>query len=229
MAQRQQAERQVEAHASEAPVRLRLVDDAPLERSFYQRWGKRWFDVAIATALLVVVAPLMLGAALAIRITMGPGVLFRQRRVGHRGRDFEMVKFRTMKPSRRSQHREWAGPDRRVTHKSSADPRHTMVGRVLRKTSLDELPQLVHVLRGEMSLVGPRPEISSIVDREGLRHHVRHSVRPGLTGHWQISHRGTGQMLHECFDVDVDYATNVTFRRDVSLLARTVRVVAKGS
>lgn len=210
-------------------ARLRVVPAMPERQSLYARLGKRAFDVTAASLLLVVAAPLMLLAALAIRVSMGPGVLFRQTRVGHRGQDFEMVKFRTMKPSRRSQQSEWAGPDRRVTHKSANDPRHTMVGRVLRKTSLDELPQLLHVLRGEMSLVGPRPEISGIVDRAGLRDHVRHSVRPGLTGHWQISHRGTGEMLHECFDVDIDYATNVTFGRDLSLLVRTVGVLAKGS
>jgi len=211
------------------PVQLRIVPPAARRGSFYQRLGKRAFDLAAASVLLLIAAPLMLAAALAIRISMGSGVVFRQRRVGHGGRDFDMVKFRTMKPSRRSEQREWAGADRRVTHKSSADPRHTVVGRVLRKTSLDELPQLIHVVRGEMSLVGPRPEISAIVDREGLRDHVRHSVRPGLTGHWQISHRGTGEMLHECFDVDIDYATNVTFRRDLSLLVQTVSVLTKGS
>lgn len=210
-------------------TRLQAVPALPVPQSFYVRQGKRVFDVMAATIMLVVAAPLMLLAALAIRVSMGPGVLFRQTRVGHRGQDFEMVKFRTMKPSRRSQQSEWAGPDRRVTHKSANDPRHTMVGKVLRKTSLDELPQLVHVLRGEMSLVGPRPEISAIVDREGLRGHLRHSVRPGLTGHWQISHRGTGEMLHECFDVDIDYATNVTFARDLSLMVQTVSVLAKGS
>jgi lipopolysaccharide/colanic/teichoic acid biosynthesis glycosyltransferase len=220
---------QAEALFLNAPVQLRIVPPAARRGSFYQRLGKRAFDLAAASVLLLIAAPLMLAAALAVRISMGSGVVFRQRRVGHGGRDFDMVKFRTMKPSRRSEQREWAGPDRRVTHKSSADPRHTVVGRVLRKTSLDELPQLIHVVRGEMSLVGPRPEISAIVDREGLRNHVRHSVRPGLTGHWQISHRGTGEMLHECFDVDIDYATNVTFRRDLSLLVQTVSVVAKGS
>jgi len=107
---------------------------------------------------------------------------------------------------------EFSGPDRRV-----------------RKTSIDELPQLLHVVWGRMSLVGPRPELSTVVDRHGLRDHPRHAVKPGLTGEWQITHRGNGKNLHETLDDDLPYLENITFKNDLSVLLRAVTVVAKGS
>jgi lipopolysaccharide/colanic/teichoic acid biosynthesis glycosyltransferase len=99
------------------------------------------------------------------------------------------------------------------------------VGRVLRKLSLDELPQLVNVLLGSMSVVGPRPEMASVVDRLGERGHVRHSVRPGMTGEWQVTGRQTGAPLYECFEADLPYLTRVTFRNDLGILIRTIAVV----
>jgi len=213
-----------EQQAALAP--LRLV--AP-PGSFYVQAGKRAIDLVVAAAALVALAPVMGAIALAVRISLGRGVLFRQTRVGKDGADFEMLKFRTMKPSRRVTQLEWNGPDRRVSHKTTEDPRHTRVGRFLRRMSLDELPQLINVLRGEMSLVGPRPEISSIVDRYRLREHPRHAVTPGMTGEWQITHRSTGAPLHQCFDSDLPYLTNVSLSNDVRVLARTVAVLGSGS
>lgn len=205
---------------------LALVAPAP---TLYQRRIKRWIDLAVASAALVVLWPVIVATAAAVRLSLGPGVLFQQTRVGRDGHNFEMLKFRTMRPSRRVSQLHFPGPDRRVTHKTADDPRHTRLGRFLRRSSLDELPQLLHVIRGEMSLVGPRPELASIVDRHGLRSHPRHSVRPGLTGEWQVSHRLNGTHLHECFDDDLPYVNDITFRRDLQVLRRTVRVVANGS
>lgn len=205
---------------------LALVGPAP---TLYQRRIKRAIDVAVAGSALVVLSPLLGATALAVRVSLGRGVLFRQARVGHHGADFEMLKFRTMRHSRRLSQLHFHGPDRRTTHKTTDDPRHTRLGRFLRRSSLDELPQLLHVVRGEMSLVGPRPELSTIVERHGLRSHQRHTVRPGLTGEWQVTHRVNGTHLHECFDDDLPYVRDVTFRRDVSVLLRTLRVVANGS
>ena len=205
---------------------LALVGPAP---SIYERRAKRAVDVAVAGVAIVVLSPVLLATATAVRLSLGRGVLFRQTRVGRDGQNFEMLKFRTMQPSRRVTQFHFHGPDRRTTHKTADDPRHTRLGRFLRRCSLDELPQLVHVLRGEMSLVGPRPELATIVDRYGLRDHPRHTVRPGLTGEWQITHRVNGTHLHECFDDDLPYVRNITFRRDLQVLVRTVRVVANGS
>src|SRR5207253_1548410 len=115
-----------------------------------------------------------------VRIDLGPGVFFRQRRIGLRGREFTVLKFRTMlhEPPVGAP----TGPCPEHGHKCPHDPRHTRMGRLLRKLSLDEIPQLLNVLRGEMSLVGPRPELPEIVARYEPWQHERHEVKPGLTG-----------------------------------------------
>ena len=149
-----------------------------------------------------------------------------QDRIGRNGDVFGMLKFRTMRWSRRGEEStSFDGPDRRRTHKADHDPRHTPVGRVLRKVSVDELPQLMNVLKGDMSLVGPRPELVSLVDQMGERGHRRHSIRPGMTGEWQVSVRQQGIPLHECFDDDSPYLDRVSLRNDLSILVRTVGVV----
>ena len=186
---------------------------------------KRLLDILGALVALALLAPVLALAALAVWLDDGGPVLFRQLRVGRGGREFGMFKFRTMRWSRRSAERPFQGTDRRQSHKVDHDPRHTPVGRVLRKLSLDELPQLVNVLLGSMSVVGPRPEMASVVDRLGERGHVRHSVRPGMTGEWQVTGRQTGAPLHECFEADLPYLTRVTFRNDLGILIRTIAVV----
>jgi lipopolysaccharide/colanic/teichoic acid biosynthesis glycosyltransferase len=202
---------------------LRLVSGAPPTR--YERHLKRPLDVVVAAGLIVVTAPLMALIAGSLRLTLGSGVLLTQRRVGRHGEDFQMVKFRTMRQDRRRTQQPFDGHDRRRTHKSHQDPRHTPLGRILRKTGLDELPQLFHVLSGTMSLVGPRPELAEVADRNRLRHHDRHRARPGLTGEWQTGRRALGTNLHECFDDDLLYVNDITFRRDLTIILRTVREV----
>lgn len=196
--------------------------------TWYSRRGKRAFDIVASAALLVATAPIIIGIAAVLRLRLGEDILFRQRRVGINGEDFEMLKFRTMHHSRRrSQHHVFHGSDRRTTHKSTDDPRHTRVGRLLRRTSLDELPQLINVLRGDMSLVGPRPELASVVDAHDLRSHARHLVKPGITGLWQVSRRNEGLLLHTCFDDDLPYLDRITLGGDVKILAATVKVLSK--
>lgn len=196
---------------------------------WYERLGKRALDLAGAVVLLVVLAPLLAGVALAVRAMLGTPVLFRQARVGRGGTTFTLYKFRTMKadrrlrPDRRGPAR---GDGRRRTHKSDRDPRHTPVGRFLRRSSLDELPQLWNILAGDMSLVGPRPELTEVADRHGLRHHPRHRVRPGLTGRWQVSARGQG-LLHEHVDADLAYVERVTLRGDLAILLATPAAVLR--
>ena len=196
--------------------------------TWYVRGGKRAFDMAASATLLVVASPILIGVATVLRLRLGPDILFRQRRVGLHGEDFEMLKFRTMHHSRRrSQHHVFHGNDRRTTHKSSNDPRHTRVGRLLRRTSLDELPQLINVLRGDMSLVGPRPELASVVDTHDLRSHPRHTVKPGITGLWQVNRRNEGLLLHTCFDDDLPYLDHISLGGDVRILVATAKVLAK--
>jgi lipopolysaccharide/colanic/teichoic acid biosynthesis glycosyltransferase len=120
----------------------------------------------------------------------------------------------------------WDGVDRRLTHKTVHDPRHTRVGRFIRKWSLDELPQLLNVLKGDMSLVGPRPELVQVARRYDLLDHPRHLVRPGITGLWQVS-KSRGSLLHENVHIDLDYVRKVTFVGDCKILLRTFGSVVK--
>jgi lipopolysaccharide/colanic/teichoic acid biosynthesis glycosyltransferase len=140
-----------------------------------------------------------------------------------------MLKFRTMRAERRCLN---DGPpnglvDRRQRHKSVADPRVTRFGRFLRRTCLDELPQLWNVLRGDMSMVGPRPELPSIVDRYEPWQHQRHLVAPGITGWWQIN-RTADQLMHESTELDIYYVEHHSLGLDLRILAATVGAVIDG-
>ena len=126
---------------------------------------KPGIDAVCAPVIALLALPLCLAIACLLRVTMGRGVLFRQKRVGKDGEVFEVVKFRTMRHDRRQRQQPIDFPDRRTNHKHPDDPRHTSVGRFLRSTSLDELPQLLNVMRGEMSLIGPRPELLDLVEQ----------------------------------------------------------------
>lgn len=197
--------------------------------SLYTRVAKPILDRAVALVLLLMSLPLLVACALAIRASLGPGVIYRQDRVGLGGRPFTILKFRTMHHDRRrgTSARSYAGPERRHTHKSDDDPRHTPLGRFLRKWSLDELPQLWNVARGNMSLVGPRPELCEVVARYAPWQHRRHHVRPGLTGLWQVSRRGQGDgcMHEEDTLLDLEYVRRVSLWVDVKILLSTVPAV----
>ena len=186
----------------------------------YRRRIKPLLDRLVGLLVLVVLVPVLVGLALVVLLSLGRPVLFVQQRVGHHGRPFPVFKFRTMQQDRR---RVAVVPavERRATHKSDADPRHTRTGRLLRRWSLDELPQLLNIVRGEMSLVGPRPELPHVVARYEVWQHRRHEVRPGLTGLWQITARGQGAM-HERVDLDIAYVERCSFRTDLGILVRTV-------
>lgn len=192
-------------------------------RGVYVRIVKPSFDRAFALVALGVAAVPMAVIAGVVASTIGRPVLFRQRRIGVDGEPFEVLKFRTMRPDRRGQRLDVIH-DRRRTHKSDNDPRHTRIGRVLRRHSLDELPQLLNVLRGEMSVVGPRPELDSVVEQYPQALHQRHYVKPGLTGLWQVSARGSGPM-HENGQWDLAYVDRVSLRTDLQILAMTPRAL----
>jgi lipopolysaccharide/colanic/teichoic acid biosynthesis glycosyltransferase len=197
-----------------------VVLHQPPGRGFYARYGKTLLDYVIAGVVLIVVLPLLIAITIALRASRSKRVLFKQRRVGRDGKPFTVLKFRTMLPERRQDTQATSFEDRRAGHKQNDDPRITGIGRFLRKWSLDELPQLWNVLRGDMSLIGPRPELPWIVDHYRLSEHSRHSVRPGMTGLWQVSARGDRPM-DECIEIDLEYAATVSFRKDLGILART--------
>jgi lipopolysaccharide/colanic/teichoic acid biosynthesis glycosyltransferase len=196
---------------------IQLVGRAPTR---YETYLKPVLDRVGGILLLFVTAPLTLAAATAIRLTMGAPVILRQERVGKSGVVFTIYKFRTMQPDRRTDDVPGFGEDRRLTHKHPNDPRLTPVGRFLRKWSFDELPQFWNVVRGEMSLVGPRPEMPKIVAGYEPWQHARHSVKPGITGLWQISERGD-RMMHECTETDLVYLDEISLKTDLKIMFLT--------
>jgi lipopolysaccharide/colanic/teichoic acid biosynthesis glycosyltransferase len=179
----------------------------------------RALDVALAAALVVLTAPLLAVAALAIRLESGGPVFYRQRRVGKDGRPFEVWKLRTMVPGAESM---GAG-----IYVLEGDPRITRVGRLLRRFSLDEIPNLINVLKGDMAMVGPRPTVQEQVDRYTERQRRRLEVKPGITGWAQINGR-TSLPWPERIELDVWYVENRSLRLDLRILARTARMLATG-
>jgi lipopolysaccharide/colanic/teichoic acid biosynthesis glycosyltransferase len=194
---------------------------------------QRAFDVSLALIIISFLLPLMTVCALAIRLS-GPGpLLFRQTRIGRDGREFQCLKFRTMNPLAEqnldsllvasvASREQWE-----LLHKLSQDPRTTPVGRFLRRYSLDELPQLFNVLRGDMSIVGPRPIVDAEVARYGASFTHYCSVKPGLTGLWQVSGRHA-LTYEERVMLDARYAISKSLRGDLRILMRTVPVVVLG-
>ncbi len=184
---------------------------------------KRAFDLAVATVALVLVSPIMLVAAILVRLEGGPGIIFRQERVGVDGRRFQVMKFRSLKPVDETESQtQW---------NISQDHRLGPVGRFLRKTSLDELPQLFNIFKGEMSLVGPRPERPHFVDQfcEAYPRYVaRHRVPSGLTGWAQIHGLRGDTSIADRARFDNYYIENWSLWLDVKIMLRTVGSVIRG-
>jgi lipopolysaccharide/colanic/teichoic acid biosynthesis glycosyltransferase len=208
----------------------------PAERTGVAEVTRRVVDVLICSALLLFLAIPMLLVALAVHLEDGGPALFRQQRVGLRGNRFTLFKFRTMFQGvddgalRTLIARELAGEDtvENGSSKLNNDRRITRTGAFLRKTSLDELPQLINVVRGDMTLVGPRPCLDWEADMFPAEFSPRFSVRPGLTGLWQVSGRsalGTLEMLQ----LDVRYVRSRSLRSDLGILLRTVPALLRGS
>jgi exopolysaccharide biosynthesis polyprenyl glycosylphosphotransferase len=221
-----------------------LTPEAPIEYlanfpvvSLHRRNGKvlarllkRVWDLGASAALLIIISPIMLMIALLIKLDSPGPVFYISQRIGKRGRSFSCFKFRTMGVDADklkislSAHNERSGP----LFKMQNDPRVTRIGRYLRKFSLDELPQLVNVIRGDMSLVGPRPPIASEVEAYELEHLRRLEVLPGLTGLWQV-----GARQDPSFDryvaLDLTYVENWSLWLDLKILARTAQVVLRGT
>lgn len=196
---------------------------------WYVSGGKRVLDVFAVVPIIVVAAPVLVTAALALRVKLGPGILLRQTRVGRNAQEFEMLKFRTMEHSRRIQVPDgFGGDDRRSAHKSSSDPRHTRLGRMLRKFSIDELPQLLNVLKGDMSLVGPRPQLAAQASTS-FRAHPRHFVRPGLTGPFQVSPLRSAGDLDAGLGIDEEYVESLNLRSDLKFLFGTMFALVRGT
>jgi lipopolysaccharide/colanic/teichoic acid biosynthesis glycosyltransferase len=179
----------------------------------------RALDILTATVALVILSPVLLVAAIAIKLGSRGPVIYRQRRVGLAGREFELLKLRTM-----VQGSDPVGVGKIVARD---DPRVTSAGRLLRRTSLDEIPNLVNVLRGEMAIVGPRPTIPAQVADYTPFQHRRHEVRPGLTGWAQVQGRA-GIPWEERIELDVEYVDRRSFALDLRILAKTAWLLITG-
>lgn len=179
----------------------------------------RIFDIAVALLALVLLSPVLLVAAVAIKLGSRGPVLYRQRRVGLNGEEFEMLKLRTMVVG--------SDPVGVGTVVTRDDPRVTAAGRVLRRTSLDEIPNLINVLRGEMAIVGPRPTIPAQVSDYTPRQHRRHEVRPGITGWAQVQGRA-GIPWEQRIELDVDYVDRRSFLLDLRILLKTFWLLITG-
>ncbi|MGB7588522.1 MAG: sugar transferase [Solirubrobacterales bacterium] len=179
----------------------------------------RAVDILIASLALAVLSPVLLIAAVAIKLGSRGPVLYRQLRVGKDGREFEMLKLRTMVPG--------SDPVGVGTIVTRDDPRVTGAGRFLRRTSLDEIPNLVNVLRGEMAIVGPRPTIPAQVKDYTQRQRRRHEVRPGLTGWAQVQGRA-GIPWEERIELDIEYVDRRSFRLDARILGKTAWLLVTG-
>lgn len=211
-------------------ITLRNVGSMPflhLEKPQYEgatRWGKVLFDKAFASVALLVLSPILIGAALAVRLTSKGPVLYRSERIGVGGAPFEMLKFRSMVVDADHHKSELQSDADGVLFKMRHDPRVTKVGRALRRYSVDELPQLINVLRGEMSIVGPRPPLRTEVEQYDESVGRRLLVKQGVTGLWQVSGR-SDLSWDETVKLDLDYVENWSLLRDMQIIWRTVRAV----
>ncbi len=180
---------------------------------------RRLFDVVVAAVALVVTAPVLLAAIVAIRLETPGHPIYRQRRIGKDGRPFDMLKLRTMVAGAESM-----GSGLAV---NEGDPRITRVGALLRRLSIDELPNLVNVLRGDMAIIGPRPTVPVQVEQYTERQRGRLAVRPGITGWAQVNGRAR-LPWSERIELDLFYIEHRTWRMDLEILARTVRLLLTG-
>jgi exopolysaccharide biosynthesis polyprenyl glycosylphosphotransferase len=223
------------------PDTIAFLFDEPTELSPAAAWVKRGVDVVGALVAIVILSPLMLVTALAIAATSPGPVIFRQTRLGKGAVPFVFYKFRSMRTDADDHiHREYVanlirgnldqvnqGDAQRPLYKMSADPRVTPVGRIVRKTSLDELPQLFNVLKGDMSLVGPRPPLLYEAEKYQSWHLRRIlQIRPGITGLWQVEGRSTTS-FDEMVRLDLRYIRNCSLWLDLKILLKTVKVVLR--
>lgn len=191
-------------------------------KGFYETCIKRPLDFVCALGGIIVLSPVLLAVSIAIKLTSEGPIFFKQERVGKNQKIFEIIKFRTMVVNA-----EHIGDGLKV--KEDSDPRITKIGKMLRRTSLDEIPQLINVLKGDMSLIGPRPPVTyhpyKVGEYDNIKKH-RFDVRPGITGLAQAKIRNGGSW-DERISYDLKYVKNITFKNDIKILKETVSMVLR--
>lgn len=226
----------------QADSRVGTARFAIRKRSVLERFVKRFIDVSTSLIVLIVGFPFLLAIALLIKITSRGPVFFKQSRIGENGKVFALFKFRTMRPdSDDSIHREFThnyicgnisktdlDDKSDKLYKIAQDPRITAIGGFLRRSSLDELPQFINILRGEMTMVGPRPPLEYEYEHYDDWHKLRLTVRPGLTGLWQVSGRSTVP-FHEMVMLDLYYIEHWSLLLDLKIMLRTIPVMLAGT
>jgi lipopolysaccharide/colanic/teichoic acid biosynthesis glycosyltransferase len=200
---------------------------------------KRAFDIVISLIAMVMLAPVFIFIGIAVKLDGGP-IFFRQTRYGLHGREFGMLKYRSMCVDAEAKLKDLLAKNEKkegITFKMKDDPRITKIGKIIRKTSLDELPQFLNVLKGEMSIVGPRPPIQREVELYEQRHRRRFNVKPGITCLWQVGEREGGFFeignrnsidFEEQVNLDVRYIESQSFWKDLWLLLKTVPAIVFG-
>jgi len=204
---------------------LPLIEVLPIPMPAWEQYTKRGIDLVVALLILILGLPIWIGILIAVTVSSDGGAIYRQQRVGRRGRIFTIYKFRTMHQNAEAH----TGP----VWASRDDPRYTNLGRRLRKTRIDEIPQLINVLKGDMRLVGPRPELPSFVEKlkeEIPLYNRRHRIKPGITGWAQVMWHYDSSLedVQQKVKYDLYYIENMSLRMDLKILLRTLRSVVSG-
>lgn len=203
-----------------------------LDEKKYQVFFKRMFDIVVSSILIICFSPILIVTAILVKLT-SPGPLFyTNERVGYRGIHFRCFKFRSMVTDQSKKKEDYevalAGQERGILHKVKNDARVTWIGRIIRKTSIDELPQLFNVLRGDMSIIGPRPLVPFMLKHLPEFREIRSMVRPGITGLWQIRDRVNNTSAEYMIEHDTEYVENFSLMLDLKILVKTPVVVITG-
>jgi len=210
-----------------------FVPDSSLDysrKNIVFRFVKRTFDIVVSCLALIVLSPLFLATAIAIKLDDGGPVFFSQLRAGKDGRDFRFYKFRSMRPDAEKLFEKMQEQNEQTGNafKIKNDPRITRVGHFIRKYSIDELPQLVNIIKGDMSIVGPRPALPREVAQYGPYEYQRLYVQPGLTCYWQIQPQRNSLSFEQWLELDLRYIEDRSFLTDWKIILKTVRAVLNG-
>jgi lipopolysaccharide/colanic/teichoic acid biosynthesis glycosyltransferase len=209
----------------------KIIEES-LDQKKFEIFLKRTFDVFASSLLIICLSPILIITALLVKLTSRGPVLYSNERVGYRGIHFRCFKFRSMVTDQSIKKADYevalAGQQKGILHKVKNDTRITLIGKIIRKTSIDELPQLFNVLKGDMSIIGPRPLVPFMLKNYPEFKEIRSLVRPGITGLWQIRDRENNTSAEFMVEHDTEYVENFSFMLDIKILFKTPIVVITG-